>query len=96
MYLAPWVPQMFNMQDQTFMRCIGVVEIVAGLGVAFYPRIFAYVVAAWMLGISINLLSTGGYADIALRDLGLMFAALALARLSHVYTRAHPMAPHAA
>jgi hypothetical protein len=46
------------------------------------PRVFGYIVAAWLLGIIINLLSIPGYYDIALRDLGLMLGALALARLS--------------
>jgi len=60
----------------------GAIEIVAGLGVAFKPRIFAYVVAAWLLGIICNLLAIPGYFDVALRDVGLMLGALALGRLS--------------
>jgi uncharacterized membrane protein YphA (DoxX/SURF4 family) len=85
LYLAPWIPAALNLEAQTVMYGVGVVEIVAGLGVAMFPRIFAYVVAAWLLGIIINLLSIPGYYDIALRDAGLMLAALALGRLSHVY-----------
>jgi hypothetical protein len=62
-----------------------VVEIVAGLAVAVKPRYAAYIVAAWLAGIIINLLSYSGYYDIALRDFGLLLAALTLGRLASVY-----------
>jgi hypothetical protein len=67
---------------------VGVIEIVAGLGVAWKPRIFAYVVAAWLLVIIGNLLLIPGYFDVALRDFGLFLAALALARLSQQFSSA--------
>jgi hypothetical protein len=67
------------------MLAVGVIEIVAGNGVALKPRIFAYIVAAWLFLIILNLLAIPGYYDIALRDLGLLLGALALARLSHSY-----------
>jgi len=64
------------------MLAVGVVEIIAGIGVAIKPRIFAYVVAAWLFLIILNLLAIPGYFDVALRDLGLLLGALALGRLS--------------
>lgn len=67
-----------------FMLFVGVVEIAAGLLVFFKPRIGAYVVAAWLLGIILNLLLIPGFFDVALRDFGLMLGALALGRLSQV------------
>jgi hypothetical protein len=70
-----------------FMGIVGVVEIAAGVGVALKPRIFAYVVSAWLVGIIINLLLIPGFYDIALRDLGLALGALALGRLSRQYSR---------
>ncbi|HET6568765.1 MAG TPA: hypothetical protein VFG50_12430 [Rhodothermales bacterium] len=82
-YLAPFIGDIIS--PAIFMSIVGVVEIVAGIGVAVKPRIFSYVVAAWLLGIIINLLILGDYYDIALRDLGLFLGALALARLSGVY-----------
>ena len=81
-YLAPMVNRMLGGHGHEFMLAAGVIEIVAGLGVAFKPRIFAYVVAAWLLGIICNLLAIPGYFDVALRDVGLMLGALALGRLS--------------
>ena len=69
----------------TFMAIVGVIEIAAGIGVAVKPRIFAYVVSAWLVGIIINLLLIPGYYDIALRDLGLALGAFALGRLSQQY-----------
>jgi aromatic ring-opening dioxygenase catalytic subunit (LigB family) len=81
-YLAPWIAQTVPGGAASFMPIVGVVEIVAGLVVAFTPRYGAYLVAAWLGGIIVNLLSYPGYYDVALRDFGLLLAALALARLS--------------
>jgi len=58
---------------------------VAGLAVAIKPRYAAYIVAAWLAGIVINLLTYSGYYDMALRDFGLTLGALTLARLASVY-----------
>jgi uncharacterized membrane protein HdeD (DUF308 family) len=70
-----------------FMRAVGVVEIAAGLWVLFKPRVGAYVVAAWLFAIIVNLLLIPGYYDVALRDFVLMLGALALARLSRLFAR---------
>jgi len=86
-YLAPSVNAMLGGHGHQFMLAVGVIEIIAGIGVALKPRIFAYVVAGWLLGIILNLVITGGYLDIALRDLGLMLGALALGRLSQAYSQ---------
>lgn len=67
------------------MMVVGVIEIIAGIGVWFKPKIFAYIVALWLLGIIVNLLIIQNFYDIALRDLGLLLGALALARLSVEY-----------
>jgi hypothetical protein len=66
---------------------VGVIEIVAGLVVAVAPRIGGYVVAAWLVGIIFNLVAVGGYLDVALRDLGLLLGAIALARLAEAEER---------
>jgi hypothetical protein len=67
------------------MYVVGVIEIVVGIGVFLKPKIFAYVVAAWLFLIIVNLLLIPGYFDVALRDLGLMLGALALGRLSQEF-----------
>jgi hypothetical protein len=85
MYLAPAVANIAPGGAHGFMLAVGVIEIIAGLLVAVKPRIGAYVVALWLLGIVINLLMTWNFFDIALRDFGLFLAALALARLSQEY-----------
>lgn len=82
-YLAPFVADIIP--AGLLMGVVGVVEVAAGIGVAVKPRIFAYVVAAWLGLIIINLLIVGGYLDVALRDLGLLLGALALGRLSEQY-----------
>lgn len=87
-YLSPHASQLLQGHDQAFMLAVGVVEIIAGIGVIFKPKIFAYIIALWLLGIIINLILIGHYFDVALRDLGLLLGALALARLSHQYD--HP------
>jgi NADP-dependent 3-hydroxy acid dehydrogenase YdfG len=84
-YLAPFVGNLIA--PGLFMAVVGVVEIAAGIGVAIKPRIYAYVVAAWLVGIILNLLILPGYFDVALRDLGLALGALALGRLSQKYDR---------
>src|SRR2546429_8600456 len=66
----------------TFMRIVGAIEIVAGFLVAFKPKIGAPIVAAWLLGIIVNLLLLQNFYDIALRDFGLCLGAIALARLA--------------
>jgi hypothetical protein len=84
-YLAPWVDRIVPGDAQLFMQLVGVVEIVAGLVVAFRPRYGGYLVAAWLAGIIGNLLTYPGYYDVALRDFGLLLGAVALARLSIVF-----------
>ncbi|HYV14236.1 MAG TPA: hypothetical protein VE980_25240 [Pyrinomonadaceae bacterium] len=84
-YLPPFVNKMVGGHGHELMLVAGVVEIVAGLGVLFKPKLFAYIVSAWLLMIVVNLLMIPGYYDIALRDFGLALGALALARLSHAF-----------
>ena len=84
-YLPPFVNNVTGGHAHQLMLAVGVIEIVAGLVVAFKPRLFAYVVSAWLLLIVANLLMVPGYFDVALRDFGLSLAALALARLSQEY-----------
>ena len=87
MYLAPVIARMSPVPAHTLMMVIGVIEIIAGILVAIKPRIGAYVVAAWLCGIIINLLLLSGYYDIALRDFGLALGAIALGRLSINFDR---------
>jgi uncharacterized membrane protein YphA (DoxX/SURF4 family) len=84
-YLAPWINDILPGSAQDAMYLVGGVEIAAGVLVAIAPRYGAYVVAAWLAGIIVNLLTHSGYYDIALRDFGLMIGALSLARLASVY-----------
>ena len=87
-YLAPLIPQTLHISASTFMRGVGVIEVVAGILVAIAPRYFAYLVMAWLWLIIGNLLLRGEYFDVALRDFGLSLGSLALARLSEVFDRA--------
>ena len=87
-YLPSIVSRLSPIDGHTLMLVVGVIEVIAGIGVAIKPRIFAYVVAAWLVIIIINLLLIPGYFDIALRDFGLFLGALALARLSQQFSRA--------
>lgn len=81
-YLAPIVTDVVPLPAQTIMYVVGVVEIVAGLAVALKPRFGSLLVAAWLLGIIINLIVLGSFYDVALRDFGLLVGALALNRLA--------------
>ncbi len=84
-YLAPWINDIIPGSAATAMHLVGIVEIVAGLVVALKPRYGAYLVAAWLGGIIVNLLTYSGYYDIALRDFGLLIGALSLGRLASRY-----------
>lgn len=84
-YLAPWLVNLLPFSPHTAMLIVGIVEIVAGIMVAIKPRYAAYVVALWLAGIIINLLTYSGFYDVALRDFGLLVAALALAQLARSY-----------
>src|SRR5918992_2172969 len=81
-YLAPWINDIAPGSGQDFMYLVGGVEILAGVLVAIKPRYGAPVVAAWLAGIIINLLTVPGFYDVALRDFGLLLGALTLARLA--------------
>lgn len=81
-YLWPGFIEPFGLSAGTFMGFVGVVEVLAGILVALRPRIGGYVVAAWLLGIILNLVLLGDFWDVALRDLGLAIGAFSLARLA--------------
>ena len=87
-YLPAVIARLSPIGGHNLMLGVGVIEIIAGIGVALKPRIFAYVVAAWLIVIIINLLLIPGYFDIALRDFGLFLGALAPTRLSQQFARA--------
>jgi uncharacterized membrane protein YphA (DoxX/SURF4 family) len=84
-YLAPWINDIVPGNATDAMHLVGVVEIGAGIAVALKPRYAAYIVAAWLGGIIVNLLTLSGYYDVALRDFGLFAAALTLGRLASKY-----------
>jgi len=81
-YLAPVISRPLPVTPHEAMYAVGVVEVAAGLVVALHPRLGAPVVAVWLGGIIVNLLLIPGYYDVALRDFGLLLAAVALQRLA--------------
>jgi uncharacterized membrane protein YphA (DoxX/SURF4 family) len=97
-YLWVGFPNAISVSPQNFMYAVGVIEIAAGLMVLVWPRVGSWVVAAWLAGIVTNLIivsiAVGGHTqvfwDIALRDFGLMIAAIALARLAAVFAPRSP------
>jgi uncharacterized membrane protein YphA (DoxX/SURF4 family) len=91
-YLAGWIDDIAPGSAQDFMYFVGVVEIVAGLVVLVAPWIGGFLVAAWLAGIIVNLLTNNPpeYYDIALRDFGLFLAALSHGILANAYRRGRP------
>jgi hypothetical protein len=81
-YLAPWINDIVPGSSNDAMVIVGVIEIVAGLTVAVLPRFGGFLVAAWLGGIIVNLLTLGDFYDVALRDFGLLVAALCLSLLA--------------
>ena len=88
-YLAPSIDHLVPGSATSAMLAVGVIEIIAWLVVAVRPRVGGYLVAAWLAGIITNLLLLGDHYDVALRDLGLLLAALALARLATAFQPTH-------
>ncbi|PYI69617.1 hypothetical protein CVV68_00440 [Arthrobacter livingstonensis] len=86
-YLAPWIADISPLSAHGTMMAIGVVEIIAAIAMILRPRYAAFVVALWLAGIIVNLLTYSGFYDVALRDFGLLVAALALAVLARTYTK---------
>lgn len=77
-YLAPAMADVLPFSAHTFMYLVGIIEIVAGVLVFFKPRIGSLVVSLWLFGIVLNLLLTGQYFDIAVRDGVMGIGALSL------------------
>jgi hypothetical protein len=86
-YFAPWINDIVPGDAQEAMYVVGVVEIAAGFLVAVAPRFGAFVVAAWLLGIIVDLLTLGEFYDVALRDFGLLVGAVALGLLAEAQHR---------
>ena len=91
-YLAPWINDIVPGSAHQAMLMVGVIEIVAGILVAVRPQIGGYVVALWLAGIIVNLVTMGEFYDVALRDFGLFVAAVALARLASTHGTARATA----
>jgi hypothetical protein len=89
-YLPPTIDQLVPGTAYQLMLVVGLVEVIAGVLVGLRPQLGAYLVAGWLAGIILNLLLIPGFYDVALRDFGLLVAALALARLAQAF-RAQPL-----
>src|SRR5687768_15349521 len=84
-YISPLATAMLPMSGEAFMQIVGVIELVVGIAVlTFATRIGAYVAAVWLVAIALNLVTTGQYFDVAVRDVLMAVAAYTLARLSEV------------
>lgn len=84
-YISPLALKVLPFSGQTFMHIVGVIEMVVGLAVLTkWTRLGAYVASAWLLLIALNLVSTGMFFDIAVRDIEMALAALVLARMTEV------------
>jgi len=84
-YLSPTIDQLVPGTAHQLMLVVGLVEVIAGVLVGLRPQLGAYLVAGWLAGIILNLLLIPGFYDVALRDFGLLVAALALARLAQAF-----------
>lgn len=86
-YISPLTLKILPFSGQTFMHIVGVIEMIVGLAILTkWTRLGSYVAAVWLLAIAINLVSTGMFFDVAVRDLEMALAAFALARLTEVRT----------
>ena len=81
-YLAPQIAGMLPLSPHSFMNIAGIIEIIAGVLVLVKPKIGSLIVALWLIGIVINLLLTGQYFDVAVRDTVMAIGAFSLFMLS--------------
>ena len=85
MYTSPLVLKLLPFSGRTFMHIVGVIEMIVGLAIlSKWTRLGSYVASAWLVAIAINLVSTGMFLDIAVRDLEMALAAFVLARMTEV------------
>ena len=85
MYLSPMVTKVLPVSGTTFMRVVGVIEMIVGLAILTrWTRLGAYVAMVWLLLIAVNLVTTGNFFDLAVRDVEIAIGAYALARLTEV------------
>lgn len=83
MYLSPLAERLLPVSGPTFMRAVGVVEMIVGLAIlTAWTRLGSYIATAWLLAIAVNLASTGMFYDLAVRDVEIAIAAYTLARLT--------------
>jgi len=80
-YLAPAIAGILPFAPHTFMSIVGIIEIVAGIIVFVKPKIGSLIVGLWLIGIAINLLLTGQYFDVAVRDCVMAIGAFSLSML---------------
>lgn len=80
------VKSMVPFDPTTFMKAVGIVEILAGILVLLRPLVGAYVVMAWLVCIALTLLVGGHYFDVAVRDLVMAVGAFSLAQLTKLKT----------
>ena len=84
-YISPLALNMLPFSRQTFMHIVGVIEMIVGLAILTkWTRVGAYVASAWLVAIAINLVSTGMFFDVAVRDVEMALAAFVLARMTEV------------
>ena len=84
-YLSPWLVSLLPISGAAFMRTVGVIEMIVGLAILTrWTRIGGYVAAAWLVAIALNLVTTGHFFDVAVRDLEIAIAAYTLARLTEL------------
>jgi hypothetical protein len=84
-YVSPLALKILPFTGQTFMHIVGVIEMIVGLAILTkWTRLGSYIASAWLLVIALNLVSTGMFFDVAVRDLEMALAALVLARMTEV------------
>jgi len=88
-YISPLALKILPFSGQTFMHIVGIIEMIVGLAILTkWTRLGAYVASAWLVLIAINLVSTGMFFDVAVRDVEMVVAAFVLARMTEVRTAA--------
>jgi len=81
-YLNPVILNIIPVSGQTFMKIVGIIEIIAGIIVLVKHSTGAYIVMAWLICIALNLITSGKFFDVAVRDLVMAIAAFSLGKIA--------------
>src|SRR5262245_28041740 len=89
-YLSPLATRVVPISAPALMHMVGVIEMAFGAAIFLgFTQLGGYISAIWLVCIAANLVTTGRYFDVAVRDVALAVSAFTLARLTEAGVGVH-------